>query len=195
MRPEVQCPGCTAWVPPSGFYKQASGRFFKVCRACSYGAQRKRHTLRKGAGTFPPLQTRFWSKVARGSADACWPFHGVRDRKGYGRFHMKSQGACLAHRVAWELVNGPAPKDRCVMHECDNPPCCNPAHLRLGTDADNKADMLAKGRLRDTHTSIPVDEARSIRIVALLGVRPVENAALHRTSCYRVTKLLGASCG
>lgn len=79
---------------------------------------------------------------------ACWPWTGLRS-KGYGRFKVGDKNRYFAHRVAWELANGPIRRDLgelVVMHTCDNPPCCNPAHLRLGTDADNQADMRAKGR-------------------------------------------------
>jgi hypothetical protein len=78
----------------------------------------------------------------------CIEWTGLIDRKGYGKtwFEGRSQGA---HRVAWQLANGPIPDGLMVMHSCDNPPCCNVAHLSLGTAADNQADKAAKGRARN----------------------------------------------
>ena len=85
----------------------------------------------------------------RGLADksACLEWNGARNARGYGtrRYLGKS---CLAHRVAWILAHGDIPEGMCVLHRCDNPPCCNPEHLFLGTQADNIADMHAKGRAR-----------------------------------------------
>jgi len=51
-----------------------------------------------------------------------------------------------AHRLAYATTHGPVPRGKCVMHTCDNPPCVNPAHLTVGTIADNNADCKAKGR-------------------------------------------------
>lgn len=89
---------------------------------------------------------RFWSKVARAGADDCWPWSGYRMPKGYGRTYFDGRW-WLAHRLAYALERDPGlPVGQPVLHSCDNPPCCNPSHLFLGSRADNNADMDAKGR-------------------------------------------------
>jgi hypothetical protein len=76
---------------------------------------------------------------------ACWPWTGWHDEKGYGRVNIGSR-TTHAHRLAFELAGGTIPTGHVVRHTCDNPPCCNPAHLRTGTVADNQRDMVARGR-------------------------------------------------
>ena len=87
---------------------------------------------------------RFWSKVDIRGPDECWEWSAFR-RNDYGVFRLNGR-IQQAHRVAWELTNGPITDDLDTLHHCDNPPCCNPAHLFLGTHADNMADRDAKGR-------------------------------------------------
>src|SRR3990167_5188889 len=65
---------------------------------------------------------------------------------GYGRFHLKKH-AMLAHRVSWVISNGPIQPGLSVLHKCDRPSCVNPNHLFLGTQAENMADMISKGRI------------------------------------------------
>jgi len=91
---------------------------------------------------------RFWSKVQKGlNNNECWEWQANRDNNGYGRFGHRYK-LLSAHRVAWEIENGPIPKDLCVLHRCDNPSCVNISHLFLGTHKDNMKDRDQKGRSR-----------------------------------------------
>jgi hypothetical protein len=88
----------------------------------------------------------FWDRVGVGGADECWPWLAGRLANGYGQFRGRSQNE-KSHRVALAMhTREPVPDEAVVCHTCDNPPCCNPAHLFLGTHADNARDSREKGR-------------------------------------------------
>ena len=88
----------------------------------------------------------FWSKVdIKDDANACWEWQGAKKPKGYGNVRINKK-YLLTHRVAFELAVGEIPDGMMVCHICDNPSCCNPAHLMLGTAKSNYADMLLKNR-------------------------------------------------
>lgn len=87
---------------------------------------------------------RFWSKVRKGNPDDCWLWTAYRNAQGYGTVRMGPM--VLSHRVAYELTFGAIPAGLLVLHRCDVPACCNPAHLFLGTNQDNTDDMVGKGR-------------------------------------------------
>lgn len=95
-----------------------------------------------------PLKIRLWRRIQKAGPDDCWPWTGGCCPRGYGRIgnDEKKMRNVLTHRAAYEDAIGPVPEGLNVLHRCDNPPCCNPAHLWLGTRADNNADMAAKGR-------------------------------------------------
>lgn len=79
------------------------------------------------------------------SPDDCWTWIGSTDKDGYGHFDSNSK-TIAGHRASWIVHNGEIPNRLHVLHRCDNPPCCNPAHLFLGTHSDNMADGARKGR-------------------------------------------------
>lgn len=95
----------------------------------------------------PTFIERFWSRVRTGLPNECWPWEGyVFVKRGrYGGISEKSR-YFRSHRIAWMLAYGCIPDGLHVLHKCDNPPCCNPLHLFLGTQKENMADMINKNR-------------------------------------------------
>jgi hypothetical protein len=91
------------------------------------------------------LLIRFEQGVDKRGEDECWPWKKARVTDGYGTIQSASQ-PFATHRLAWEIKNGAIPPGMCIMHTCDNPPCCNPNHLVLGTSLDNVKDMVNKKR-------------------------------------------------
>lgn len=109
---------------------------------------------------------RFWAKVDRRGPDDCWRWTAGRFPAGYGALWVNGQMA-YAHRISYEMHIGPC-SGSVVMHRCDNPKCVNPAHLVLGTHADNVADKVRKGRhargFMLPHTKLSAADVQAIRV-------------------------------
>lgn len=108
----------------------------------------------RGPNLAEHLVARFWAKVDRRGPDDCWPWTGYVRPSGHGGTTYKCF-SILASRKAWILAHGLISSKVCVNHRCDNALCCNPAHLYLGTRADNMidrwsnpdpAERMARGR-------------------------------------------------
>lgn len=125
-------------------------------------------------------QERFWRHVEIAGEDDCWAWTGGRQGKGYGQFWLSHGQPLGAHRYAWMIANGrPIPPGNVVMHSCDNPPCVNPAHLRVGTVADNARDCAAKGRNPGNRTRArrqSVLEPHRTRVVTMLAAGRTQRA-------------------
>jgi hypothetical protein len=98
---------------------------------------------------------RFWAQLNkqgpvpahRPDLGPCWVWTGDLTDSGYGTLTYQCK-RWRAHRLAYTLTNGALPPTMQVCHHCDNPPCCNPAHLYPGTHTDNMRDRTARGRYR-----------------------------------------------
>ena len=94
---------------------------------------------------------RFWGHVDK--TNDCWIWRGKTNKSGYGQFFTGSvttgdRKHVMAHRMSWEMKNGPIPEGAYILHSCDNPPCVRPDHLRPGSALDNIRDMIIRGRQR-----------------------------------------------
>lgn len=149
MIPRV-CEHCgTPFLAHPPDVRRGFGRF--CSRQC--GALSRRHTPED-----------FWVRVEQ--SDGCWLWTGQRDKDGYGHVWYGGIGQ-VASRLAWELTHGPIPAGYFALHSCDNPPCCRPDHLFLGTSRDNIDDMLSKGRQtsgeRNGRAKLTLDQVGEIR--------------------------------
>jgi hypothetical protein len=125
-----------------------------------------------------------WNKVDKRGEDDCWEWKGYKNHDGYGRTWIDDKGY-YAHRVIFNLaypnvINLSAPKSQdnygFLLHTCDNPPCCNPKHLFVGTHKDNMLDKVAKNRQKKfpsdsgPRCKLSMSQAREARLLRKTGM-------------------------
>lgn len=133
----------------------------------------------------PKCVERFWSKVEVAGKDDCWIWQRGTSGFGYGNFHYGKM-SIRAHRFSYQLHNGKIGGHKCVCHSCDNPKCVNPAHLWIGTRAENNADKEAKQRgihpnqssgEGNSNAAITTPEVIAIKVMARKGMPQARIAA------------------
>lgn len=136
----VRCPACKVVFRNIGTYMN-HGKVSKTCTA----------------------EDRFWARVTK--KRGCWSWTGCKDKWGYGDISFKGKHI-QAHRLAWRLLRG-EPGNLDVLHRCNNPECCNPKHLYLGTDRENARDRVAAGNHvhgeKAYNAKLNADDVREIR--------------------------------
>jgi hypothetical protein len=121
-----------------------------------------------------PFERRLWERVEK--TRSCWLWRGNVQGDGYGTIMMDGR-LWLVHRCVWTVLRGPIPEGVQLLHTCDTPACCNPDHLFLGSQLDNIADMVRKGRQRGAPGSahpaakLTDDDVRAIRAIPVLPLR------------------------
>ena len=145
----------------------------------------------------PKLKTttieRLLSKIDRSSG--CWNWTAGKDSDGYGQMRVGGRKR-LCHRLSYEEHRGVIPAGQCVLHRCDNPACINPEHLFLGTQPQNIADMIAKGRDRkaclkgEAHSQAKLTEADVIEIRAAQGLSQTRLGAIYGVSPSQIGQIL-----
>lgn len=137
-------------------------------------------------------QYRFYLKVDKKTDDDCWEWQACRNKYGYGTFGLQSK-IYLSNRIAYYIAYGEPGKQR-VLHECNNPPCCNPKHLHVGTHQENMKKIFLEGRCErrgefNPRANIYNEIATKVRKLHLQGIAQAEIARLigiDKTAIWRI---------
>ena len=138
----------------------------------------------------------FWKKVDKKAPDKCWTWTKFRNKDGYGGTR-DGYRKCLAHRLAYILHHNLEWIDienTLILHSCDNPPCCNPAHLRKGLSSDNSNDMKIRGRHtygeRSALAKLSTDDVFNIKKLHERGIFYKDIAEIYKISKAQLCRIM-----
>jgi hypothetical protein len=177
MPVEIVCFNCGKTVarPPSEARSETTF-CTRRCRAQFQARERMNQTAEQ-----------FWSRVATGKPDECWEWTGYRNPTGYGQMAWMGR-LRLTHRIAMSLTDGDWNNKLLVCHGCDNPPCCNPAHLWRGTHRQNQHDKIAKGRAKYTPMRGEMSHRAKLTAAQVFEIRESKEAPAILAAKYGIAK-------
>lgn len=146
-----------------------------------------------------PVEQRFWPKVEIKSDSECWIWVGAKSSKGYGFIGAGGAGGkmVLAHRLSYQMFYGPIPNGAMILHECDNPSCVNPRHLRHGSGSENIKEAFDKGRKfnpvnfgeANPKSKITLEQAKFIKANPQLGHKQIADMFGVSPNCIRGVRI------
>lgn len=173
----------------------------RICKTCSNEFEVMPRVVKIGTGNYCSWSCRskicstlkrlspeeiFWRNIIPPKhKNDCWLFKCINS-SGYGTFQYidnisEKRISIKAHRFSWELHNNKKiPKGFSACHHCDNPPCCNPSHIFIGTQSDNAFDMIKKGRAKTERGSQRYNAVLNEELVLKIKIMISENIRLYR---------------
>lgn len=143
----------------------------------------------------PPLERLMMFTDTSAGPKGCWEWQRGRDQCGYGTLNVRGLNSNRTHRISYQLHFGPIPPGMEVLHKCDNPPCVNPAHLELGTHAENMRQMSERKRAsrgvdnpRTKLTDEQVAEARAMRAAGHTSIGIARHFGVSQPYISRLTR-------